>query len=87
MCFDFLYEFLSKTFIILRKIWRYVVISIRTFLCKYPGFSETSNFSTDLGKMIEIKFHVNQFNFEGLCMFYILRLRVSYKYQNQDTAE
>ena len=34
--FDFLYNILSETFVILRKIQRDVIINVKTTLCKVP---------------------------------------------------
>ena len=36
MCFDFLYNFLSETFLVLRTIQRDTVTNFQTFSCKLP---------------------------------------------------
>ena len=61
--FWFSLQLLSKTFLILRKIQRYIIISVHTYSCTVPViltyFNETSVFSLDFGgkKYSNIKFH------------------------------
>ena len=54
VCSDFLYKFLPKTFLILRRIQRDIVINVKSLYVKYPlflsEFTETRIFSTDFRK-------------------------------------
>jgi hypothetical protein len=57
-------QFLSETFLILRRIQRDIIINCIDLHVKYPlfqsDFNETWIFATDFRKILDIKFHVHR---------------------------